>query len=135
MPDGAWLALAALLAAAGGLWLWRTRLAPFAAIRRWAWRWLISLTGSGRARRIIRGWRRYRRRCGPPYYDCRMAHGGGVAGVRHPADIGVADGRMRWYRAATAAGVNPDGRADNYADCNGNSFANSDSDTDSDGYA
>ena len=39
MPVAAWLALAALLAAAGlGAWVWRTRLAPLAAIRRWAWR-------------------------------------------------------------------------------------------------
>lgn len=39
MPGAAWLALGALLAAtAAGVWLWRTRLAPLAAIRRWAWR-------------------------------------------------------------------------------------------------
>ena len=39
MPSAAWLAFGALLAVtAAGVWLWRTRLAPFAAIRRWAWR-------------------------------------------------------------------------------------------------
>ena len=39
MPGAAWLALGALLAAAAaGVWVWRTRLAPLAAIRRWAWR-------------------------------------------------------------------------------------------------
>lgn len=39
MPGAAWLALGALLAAtAAGVWLWRTWLAPLAAVRRWAWR-------------------------------------------------------------------------------------------------
>ena len=39
MPGAAWLALGVLLAAtAAAVWLWRTRLAPLAAIRRWAWR-------------------------------------------------------------------------------------------------
>ena len=38
MPGAVWLVFGVLLAAAGGAWLWRTRLAPFAAIRRWAWR-------------------------------------------------------------------------------------------------
>lgn len=39
MLGAAWLALGAVLAAtAAGVWLWRARLAPLAAIRRWAWR-------------------------------------------------------------------------------------------------